>query len=253
MAGGHREGAARGGATTRTASRRRVTKDPAVRREELLDLAFSLCRSEGFDAMSVDQLTRVAGVAKGTFYHYFSSKDDLLEQLVHRFGDALFDLLSAAANATEGSGTDRLRALMGAAAAYKMSQADVGYAGFLYRPENLPLRHRLMQAWRERARQVLLPVIAEGAADGSMSVADVGTATDLVLLLWFDAPEQLSLRAFAAPDADTFAEVMLAGAVAIYQAQERILGLPDGTFVVPADPQLVELTRQLYTLVDRKQ
>ena len=72
----------------------RVTKAPEVRREELLDVAFELCRSHGFEAMSVEQVTQSAGVAKGTFYHYFSSKDDLQVQLVRRLGEALFDHLS---------------------------------------------------------------------------------------------------------------------------------------------------------------
>ena len=35
-------------------------------------------------------------MAKGTFYHYFASKDAMLEELVRRFGDTLFDHLSAA-------------------------------------------------------------------------------------------------------------------------------------------------------------
>lgn len=245
-AGGPR-GAARPGA------RSRVTKDPQVRREELLDLAFELCRSQGFDEMSVDLLTQSAGVAKGTFYHYFSSKDDLQEQLVRRFGDALFDHLSAAAQGVSGTGAERLRALMGAAGAYKLSQADVAYASFLYRDGNFALRHRLYQAWRERARQVLVPVIDAGAADGSLAVTHAEATTDLVLLLWFDAADQLWIRALAAPDADAFVEVMMTGAVTIYQAQERILGLPDGTYAVPIDSQLIEMTRQLYARLDRKQ
>lgn len=72
----------------------RVTKAPDVRREELLDVALKLCMSVGFDAMSVEQITATAGVAKGTFYHYFRSKDDLEAQLVRRFGESLLAHLS---------------------------------------------------------------------------------------------------------------------------------------------------------------
>ncbi len=75
----------------------RITKDPDVRREELLDIALDLCRTQGFDALRVEQVVQRAGVAKGTFYHYFASKDAVLEALVQRFGEGLFGQLNAAA------------------------------------------------------------------------------------------------------------------------------------------------------------
>jgi len=238
---------------TAPAPRSRVVKDPDVRRDELLDIAFELCRSHGFDTMNVEQVTQAAGVAKGTFYHYFSSKDDMLEQLVSRFGDSLFDHLSAAAAQAGGTGSERLRAVMDAAGVYKLGNSDIAYASFLYTDGNLALRHRLFQAWRERGRQVLLPIIGDGAADGSLSVISVEAATDLVLLLWFEAADQLWVRALAAPDADTFVEVMLTGAATIYQAQERILGVADGTYVVPIGSQHIEMTRQLYRRLEAQQ
>jgi AcrR family transcriptional regulator len=241
------------GAARAARSRIRVVKDPEVRRDELLDVAFQLCRSHGFDTMNVEEVTRAAGVAKGTFYHYFSSKDDMLEQLVRRFGESLFDHLSLAVASASGTGSDRLRELMNAAAGYKLANADLGYASFLYRAGNLALRHRLFAAWKERARQVLIPVIRDGEADGSLSVADAEGAADVVLLLWFEAADQLWARALAAPDADAFVTVMLNGAAVIYQAQERILGVPEGTYAVPIDNHIIELTRQLHARLDRKQ
>lgn len=243
------------GSTTagRRTRRPRVTKDPEVRREELLDTAWELCRSDGFESMSVDQLTQAAGVAKGTFYHYFASKDAMLEALVQRFGEGLFDHLSAAEASATGTGSERLRAVMNAAGAYKVEKADVAYASFLYQPGNLALRHGLFSAWRERAREVLVPVITDGQADGSLSVADVGAATDIVLLLWFEAADQLWERALAATDVETFTHIMLSGGRSIYQAQERILGVPEGTYALPDGPELVRLTRQLYATLDRKQ
>lgn len=225
----------------------RITKHPLVRREELLDVAFELCRSHGFEAMSVEQVTQAAGVAKGTFYHYFGSKADLQEQLVGRFGESLFNHLTEAIDGVAGDGAHRLGRLMTASAAYKSGQADLGYAAFLYRAENFALRHRLFDAWRERARAVLEPVIAAGVADGSFHVADAGAATDLILLLWFDAADQLWRRALQSPDATAFVQVMTAGGAAISQAQERILGVPDGSYAVPIPPELVNAIEQLYS------
>jgi AcrR family transcriptional regulator len=235
------------GATTR------VTKAPEVRREELLDLALELCRTHGYEAMSVEQVTRAAGVAKGTFYHYFSSKADLQAQLVRRFGASLFDHLTAAASQAAGSAASRLRVIMDAAATYKARNADAFQAAFLYRAENYELRHRLLQEWREQARLVLLPVITEGVADGSMHVASAEGATDIVLLLWLDAADHLWRRAVAAADVDAFTQVMVGGSVSILEAQERILGLPEGTFAMPIGPEVLHLLKELHAQLDRTQ
>ena len=229
----------------------RVTKQPDVRRDELLDVALELCRSVGFDAMSVEQVTSAAGVAKGTFYHYFSSKADLLWQLVSRFGDSLFAVLTTTMAATEGTGLARLRRLMDASSAYKARHLDaVSYASYLYRDENFALRHRLFAAWLGRTREVLLPVIEQGVQDGSFQVDDAEGATDVVLSLWFDAADRLWERARSAPDAEGFADTMVRGSAALWSAQERVLGTPRGSLTINLDKAVTDSMKSLYHQLD---
>ncbi len=229
----------------------RITKDPDVRREELLDIALDLCRSNGFDALRVDQVVQAAGVAKGTFYHYFASKDAVLEALVQRFGENLFETLSTASE-TPGTASERLRAVMVAAQAFKVSQGDVPLASFLMQEENLAIRNRVYRAWRTQARQVLAPVIADGVTDGSFRVADIAGATDIVLMLWFDAADQLWERALAALTAEEFADVMTGGAQAIAEAQERVLGAARGTYAITISAEVLEMSKQLFHTMEDK-
>ncbi len=56
-------------------------QDPAKRRQ-ILDGAYRVFLDRGFDAASMNDITREAGVSKGTIYVYFRSKEDLLEALV---------------------------------------------------------------------------------------------------------------------------------------------------------------------------
>lgn len=72
------------------------TKPEAERREDFLDAAQDLFLGEGYEATSVERITRAAGVAKGTFYLYFRSKEELLLALRNRFmerGSARFEEL----------------------------------------------------------------------------------------------------------------------------------------------------------------
>ena len=63
------------------------TKPPEERRSELMDAAQKLFLEHGVAAATIEQITSEAGVAKGTFYLYFSSKEDVLGALGDRFGE----------------------------------------------------------------------------------------------------------------------------------------------------------------------
>jgi AcrR family transcriptional regulator len=71
--------------------RRRVVKDPDVRRQELMDAALRVFHEKGLTKATVSDVTDEAGVAKGTFYLYFDSKEHLLGALKDRFVDELLD------------------------------------------------------------------------------------------------------------------------------------------------------------------
>ena len=56
-----------------------------VRRAELLDAARQVFSQKGYHPATVDDITRVAGVAKGTFYLYFSEKRAVFYDLIQQF------------------------------------------------------------------------------------------------------------------------------------------------------------------------
>jgi AcrR family transcriptional regulator len=61
------------------------TKPPQERREDLMNAAQKLFIENGVAATTIDQITAGAAIAKGTFYLYFSSKEDVLAALRERF------------------------------------------------------------------------------------------------------------------------------------------------------------------------
>lgn len=62
----------------------------AENRRRILDAASRLFREKGFDAVSVAEVMKAAGLTHGGFYGHFSSKDDLIAQtLAHALGSPL--------------------------------------------------------------------------------------------------------------------------------------------------------------------
>lgn len=76
-----------------------------------MDAAQRLFLRHGVGATSVEQITDAAGVAKGTFYLYFSSKDDIRAALGERFARQLLARIEAAiADAPSGDWPGKLDA-----------------------------------------------------------------------------------------------------------------------------------------------
>src|SRR2546423_13061315 len=59
-----------------------------VRREAFVDAAERLMQTRGYEQMSVHDVLDDLGASRGAFYHYFDSKQALLEAVVDRLADA---------------------------------------------------------------------------------------------------------------------------------------------------------------------
>ena len=61
---------------------KRVLKNPDVRRIEIMMSAEKLFKAKGYTKTPVEAIIKSAGIAKGTFYYYFKTKQDILKALV---------------------------------------------------------------------------------------------------------------------------------------------------------------------------
>lgn len=63
----------------------RITKKPEERRNEILDAAEMLFTTKGYSATTVNDILHIVGIAKGTFYYYFQSKEEVMDAVVMRY------------------------------------------------------------------------------------------------------------------------------------------------------------------------
>ncbi len=74
--------------------KRRVVKPSEQRRAEIMEAALNLFSSKGFHETTMDEVAQSAGVAKGTIYLYFQSKEHLLLALKRDFMAGLTDAVA---------------------------------------------------------------------------------------------------------------------------------------------------------------
>lgn len=75
------------------------TKPAQVRLDELMNAAQTLFLEQGFEATTINDIVARAQVGKGTFYHYFASKNEMLDALAKRYTDYFLERLEQAVDA----------------------------------------------------------------------------------------------------------------------------------------------------------
>ena len=65
-------------------------------RNNLLDAALQVIRAKGYNATTIDDLCAAAGVTKGSFFHHFSSKEDLAVEATKHWSELTGGLFASA-------------------------------------------------------------------------------------------------------------------------------------------------------------
>lgn len=171
-----RAGAQRAGA----AGRPRRSDD---RRRELLDAARRRFLADGYERTSVASIVRDAGVAQGTFYLYFRSKEQVLLRLR---GEVLATYLQAFGAASAGDGPADARLLAGLdRLGHEMKRLHPLLRVFRAASSGAETQ-RVRLEGREALAAPLADLIAAGQRDGSFRVDDPRMAAHLVLALLDD-------------------------------------------------------------------
>lgn len=71
-----------------------MAKTKEERRNEIIETAGKLFDEKGYEQTQVQDIVNEIGVAKGLFYYYFKSKDEVMEELADRYADAIIDAVN---------------------------------------------------------------------------------------------------------------------------------------------------------------
>ncbi|MED2754292.1 TetR/AcrR family transcriptional regulator [Bacillus thuringiensis] len=62
---------------------KRISKEPDIRRQELMDIGFELYMKNGMKGFGIKDVVNHAGVATGLFYYYFKSKEIFVDEVLN--------------------------------------------------------------------------------------------------------------------------------------------------------------------------
>jgi AcrR family transcriptional regulator len=142
----------------------RITKDPDVRKSELVEAAETLFREDGYRQTSVSDIVKKVGVAQGTFYYYFKSKDDILDAVIDHYIDSYRQALEWLLAREDMDSCRKIE--MVANAALAMHKYDQRLAEFLHAEENLATHQRYMIKSIGTVIPLIAAIVDQGKAAG---------------------------------------------------------------------------------------
>ena len=86
----------------------RIVKEHDERRNEIIRTAAVLFSQKGYNKCSVNDILNAIGIAKGTFYYYFKSKEDVLDAAVEQVSEQVFMQVQKVAARKEVSPIERM-------------------------------------------------------------------------------------------------------------------------------------------------
>lgn len=146
----------------------RIVKKADERRKELMDVAFELFQENGYTATTVDDIIRKAGTAKGTFYYYFKSKEDILTEIAHRQLDEILEFARAVALESSTSALEKFQRLLAGINIQNTESEEV--MDDLHQPENRKLHEQINVEIVRQLSPILANVVEQGVQEGVFQV-----------------------------------------------------------------------------------
>lgn len=144
----------------------RIVKDAEERKNEILDAASELFGQKGFDGTSTADILEKVGIARGTLYYHFKSKEDIMDALIARFSSRVF--CDARAIAADKS-TPVLERIVGVVMSLNVSRnysAGKEMIEHMHNPQNALMHQKTQKVIISGVTPILTEVIRDGIDEG---------------------------------------------------------------------------------------
>lgn len=198
----------------------RIVKEAEARREEILDAAEKLFAAKGFDNTSTGDILDAVGIARGTLYYHFKSKEDILDGVIQRI---TAHLMQAAGRIVRQKELPVLERLTKAILALNVeSRIGVEIMEQVHRPQNALMHQKMQATLLAGINPILTELVKEGIGQGIFHTQYPESAVEMTILYANTAFDELNVAGLSPGQQ----ERKIAGF--IYNL-ERLMGMTEGS------------------------
>ena len=198
----------------------RIVKDSAERRTQILDVSEELFASKGYVSTSTNDIIEKVGIARGTLYYHFKSKEEILDAVVLRFTNNLIKKAREVSKDTSIPLLDRISLTMKSLS----SDSPLGreLLSEIHKSENALLHQKVQDIMISNIALIFEQMIKEGNEQGLFNCSYPLAVADMIITysyIAFDSTREISLED---------KKLLIKGFIVNI---ERLLGVAEGSLV----------------------
>ena len=168
----------------------RIVKDAEERRNEILDVAERLFCEKGFDNASTNDILTEIGIARGTLYYHFKSKEDILDAMIERLTNQMVEKASVIALDESIPVLERLTRTM----LSLNIDNEVGDMVMeqVHRPQNALMHQKLEHMLLGRVNKLITKIAEDGIRQGIMHTDYPAEAVEMIMTYSYTAFDSLN-------------------------------------------------------------
>ena len=160
-------------------------------RQHILDIGYQLVVTKGFTNVGLSEILKTSAVPKGSFYHYFKSKEQFGEALIQHYFEQYLEHVNAILVKGTGTGFDRLTDYFSRWLIIDNGTCNANKCVVVkLSAEVSDLSEPMREALKNGAYSIVTLIalcIDDGIKDGSITVKDSQLAAQTLYQLWLGA------------------------------------------------------------------
>lgn len=158
----------------------RVVKESAERRKEILDVAERLFCTKGYDSASTNDILAEIGIARGTLYYHFKSKEDILDGIIGRILDEIEGRVRKIALDESVPVLERFtRAILSANVDTEVGNMVMEQ---VHKPQNALMHQKMEERLLSMITPYIVKIIKDGIAQGIMATEYPDEVVEMALV-----------------------------------------------------------------------
>ena len=198
---------------------------------KILETAHLLFSDKGYDNTSVNDIINKLNISKGAFYHYFNSKDEVLDAIIMNYSIEAVDMLYEIAYDSSLNGLEKYKKMFSETQKLRKQNAEkFSFLSKLFLTEgNLLFRHRYVEKILELTKQPFIIILKQGIKERLFVINDPEETAELIIRLGNIYRTKIALLSLTHNDNPNI-RLKIKNIIEFMQdTVERLLGLDSGT------------------------
>ena len=150
-----------------------------LRKKELTQIAYELFLTKGYENTSVDEIISKAGIAKGTYYYYFESKEQTLEEVINM----IIDKCVLKAKQVLDTDLPIEQKFLNVILSLRVSPEEIEFQNVMHIPENIILHKKINDRIIKEAVPLLAKIVEEEIELGLFNCDNIEERIKMILIM----------------------------------------------------------------------